>query len=370
MGGNYVTEVSVRATGITMIILTTFVAGFRIFVSAEQQRRFGWDDGWLLAAYIFFLALSILYIVAAPTMFRLTKLADGQIPLYPTVADDGLFIQKIFFVTTSGLWLCLWCVKFSLMAVYKKLMKALPHKIRLWWAVVIFCVVVLAGAITSSMLSCSSMKAWFTAGACSTPRDVKAASISLWYAYAVDIVTDLMIMLLPLDLIWNLKMPRTQKASIGALFCLGFVCIVVATIRVKELGSTVNNTQPSTTWLALWGIVESSIAVLIGCGPGLYRKARTIYQTRHGSNPSRGYARYANSNSVRVQPQSIALENYQTKKSRTNITSNINDAASSQEELASTNLEPGIGDTKMATESIKERDVDSVRHWDDRPHAY
>ncbi|KAH0835146.1 hypothetical protein FOPE_04122 [Fonsecaea pedrosoi] len=185
-------------------------------------------------------------------------------------------------------------------------------------------------------------------------------------------------MLLPLDLIWNLKMPRTQKASIGALFCLGFVCIVVATIRVKELGSTVNNTQPSTTWLALWGIVESSIgtalmcplAVLIGCGPGLYRKARTIYQTRHGSNPSRGYARYANSNSVRVQPQSIALENYQTKKSRTNITSNINDAASSQEELASTNLEPGIGDTKMATESIKERDVDSVRHWDDRPHAY
>jgi hypothetical protein len=36
------------------------------------------------------------------------------------------------------------------------------------------------------------MKAWFTAGACSTPRDIKAASISLWYAFAVDVLTDLL----------------------------------------------------------------------------------------------------------------------------------------------------------------------------------
>lgn len=140
--GGYVTETSVRATGITMIILTTFIASVRIFVSFEQQRKFGWDDGWLVAAYIFFLTLSILYIVAAPAMFRLTKLAAGQIPLYPTVADDSLEIQKIFFVTTSGLWFCLWSVKFSLMAVYKKLMKTMPHKIRLWWGVIIFAWVV------------------------------------------------------------------------------------------------------------------------------------------------------------------------------------------------------------------------------------
>lgn len=142
MGGTYVTEDSVRATGIAMIIITSFIAGIRIFLAFEQQRRFQWDDGWLVAAYIFFLALSILYIVAAHTMFKLTKLSAGEIPLYDGVANDGLFIQKVFFVTTSGLWFCLWSVKFSLMAVYKRLMKTLPHKIRLWWAVIGFCVLV------------------------------------------------------------------------------------------------------------------------------------------------------------------------------------------------------------------------------------
>jgi hypothetical protein len=142
MAGTYVTETSVRATGVAMIILTSLIASVRIIVAVKQQRRFNWDDGWLVAAYIFFLTLSILYIVAAPAMFRLTRLADGQIPLYPTVLDDSLLIQKIFFVTTSGLWFCLWSVKFSLMAVYKRLMQTLPRKLRLWWAVVVFSFVV------------------------------------------------------------------------------------------------------------------------------------------------------------------------------------------------------------------------------------
>lgn len=184
-------------------------------------------------------------------------------------------------------------------------------------------------------------------------------------------------------------MPLTQKLSIGALFCLGFVCIAVATIRVKELGSTINNTQPSTTWLALWGIVESSIgtvtthllvscisnilpAVIIGCGPGLYRKAKTIYQTRHGSRPSRGYVQYANSNSgARVQQEGIVLGDYSSsKRSRAMSGSKMNDATSSQEELRHTNLEPGKGEAKMANESVRDKDVDSMRHWDDRPHAF
>lgn len=36
------------------------------------------------------------------------------------------------------------------------------------------------------------MKAWFTVNGCSTPRDVKAASVSLWYSFAVDVLTDLL----------------------------------------------------------------------------------------------------------------------------------------------------------------------------------
>ena len=94
-------------------------------------------------------------------------------------------------------------------------------------------------------------------------------------------------MVLPIRLIWNLKMDRSQKMSIGGLFCIGWICIIVATIRVAQLGSTASNGTPQPSWLALWAIIEASIgkllafwsavlllivlAVIIGSCPGLYR---------------------------------------------------------------------------------------------------
>lgn len=44
-------------------------------------------------------------------------------------------------------------------------------------------------------LSCSSMQAWFTAGMCYTPRDIVHAAISMWYSYAVDVLTDILSMI-------------------------------------------------------------------------------------------------------------------------------------------------------------------------------
>lgn len=52
-----------------------------------------------------------------------------------------------------------------------------------------------------------------------------------------------------------------RKVSIGALFGLGWVCIAVSTVRVTYLGNNSSGEfkQPSTSWLALWGVVESGI---------------------------------------------------------------------------------------------------------------
>lgn len=73
-------------------------------------------------------------------------------------------------------------------------------------------------------------------------------------------------MALPIRLIWHLKMQMKQKLSIGGLFCFGWICIIIATIRVVQLGSASNeasNGEPAPSWLALWGIIEASIGMYI-----------------------------------------------------------------------------------------------------------
>jgi len=133
---SYVTAASLRATGIAMMILASLLVAIRLIVSIIRPKKFQWEDGWLLAGYAFFMTIAILYQIVAPTMFRLEALGRGEIAPYPSIAQDGLFLQKIFFVVTSGLWFTLWCVKASLLALYKRLMTGVKRYIIMWWAVV------------------------------------------------------------------------------------------------------------------------------------------------------------------------------------------------------------------------------------------
>lgn len=67
------------------------------------------------------------------------------------------------------------------------------------------------------------------------------------------------VMLLPIRLIWNLRMSRSRKVSIGALFGMAWACIAVSIIRVIELGNNWGKGTPEPTWLALWGTIEAAV---------------------------------------------------------------------------------------------------------------
>lgn len=98
-------------------------------------------------------------------------------------------------------------------------------------------------------------------------------------------------MILPFHLTWNLQMPRGQKIGILILFGSGFICILFATLRVVKLGvdGTGKTTMPEPKWMLLWTVLETSMAVIIGCSPifavviGKHlqtHSARRIYNTQ------------------------------------------------------------------------------------------
>ncbi|KLJ09267.1 hypothetical protein EMPG_15293 [Blastomyces silverae] len=296
---NYVTESQVASTGYVMIALASIVFfgrfGLRVWKSVALQL----EDLFVVLSWLSFLAMTILYLIVMPRLYRLTGFLAGG-PPYPEFVDDALFIKKIFFCTTLLLWVSLWSVKFSLLVLYRRLLSRLKTEIRLWWVVLIFTVLNLIGCIISNLTSCSSLSAWFSLTGCSSPKEVKAQLASLYYSFAVDVITDIMVMALPVKLLWSLRLPLIQKASLGALFSVGIICIAMATIRVVQIGTKAeNNSTPSSSWLAFWGILEAGIAVIIGCLPALaiiYRKERATKRTY-----GRGYSSmegYKNKNSI------------------------------------------------------------------------
>lgn len=135
---------ALMGTGISLAIFVTFVYGAHMYLACIKGRKFAWEDGWLTAAYVVFIVITALYLNASDVIFRLEGLSTGQVlPYEPEkMAADGLKVQKTFFVTTSGLWICLWLIKASLLSLYKRLMSNLRLYIILWWTVVVICVVV------------------------------------------------------------------------------------------------------------------------------------------------------------------------------------------------------------------------------------
>lgn len=136
------TETSLRATGIGLMILTSLLVGVRAVLRAGNKTSVRWHDGWLLVGYLFFIAVSSVYVAKADLLFRLSALQEGQIAPYPRLGEDDLEAKYTFFFTNPGMWVTLWSIKFSLLAFYKKVMVNISLYTKMWWLVLAYCVVV------------------------------------------------------------------------------------------------------------------------------------------------------------------------------------------------------------------------------------
>jgi hypothetical protein len=103
MSADALTETTLRATGIGLMVATTLVVIARVLLRAENRTRVRWHDGWLLLGYVFFMAVSGVYVAKTSVLFRLLSVQEGRLAPYPGLSEDALDVQKTFFFTSPGL---------------------------------------------------------------------------------------------------------------------------------------------------------------------------------------------------------------------------------------------------------------------------
>lgn len=89
-------------------------------------------------------------------------------------------------------------------------------------------------------------------------------------------------MTLGLRLLWNLKISVKEKLALGAIFSVGLIKITFAVIRVVKIGASSRHVNP--IWLALWSMIEASVAVVVACLPSfrvLFAHGRRQSEVRH-----------------------------------------------------------------------------------------
>ncbi|KKZ62461.1 hypothetical protein EMCG_03124 [[Emmonsia] crescens] len=111
---------------------------------------------------------------------------------------------------------------------------------------------------------------------------------------AANVVTDVLILLVPIPLVWKLQMPTSKKLLVCSLFLLGtFVC-VVSFVRIKFMGDLARAKDVTfiLTNIFLWSFVEPCIGIVCACLPTMrpifQRVTRVVFGTEIGKSISTG----------------------------------------------------------------------------------
>ncbi|KAF2647119.1 hypothetical protein K491DRAFT_551099, partial [Lophiostoma macrostomum CBS 122681] len=249
----------------------TVALAFRFYVRFRCFRKLLVDDYLVGFAWILLLMSACIWFMTIDGMYELSYVSAGMaLPSvnFPHIAHRflvGSNVALIMFYTG------LWSIKLNFLVFFYRL----GDKIRLynifWW--IVFASTIASGlaCIGDTQYHCfsDSLEEIFTH--CHTNAAIRYQEIAIAVNCALDVVTDLMIMSLPISLLWSVRIGFGRKVALVGLFSLVVITMTFAIIRVTVVSKGYTTTQQGArhqaelSWLYFWSFVEFAIAVLVAC---------------------------------------------------------------------------------------------------------
>ncbi|KAL4973675.1 hypothetical protein BDW66DRAFT_153628 [Aspergillus desertorum] len=297
--------VATRLSEGNLVVITWVGAGLgtlftvlRVAIRLTRMRRLLSDDYFILLSLSFLITNAVLQTLQIPHLYYIILSPTGS-----DIVPHALEYVHYMFAIIGLFWSVLWSVKAAFLALFWTMTNNLPHYRRWWAGIVIFTFGSYAGCWFASAFTCHPPSTYFKFAQCVKPIDQRAAEIAIIYSTVVDIVTDLMIMAFALSIVWSTKISLHQKVGLGAVFSLGLIIIAFAVVRAINITGRSYSDQAG---LAVWGIAESSISVIVGCLPP-FKTFLSRNSSRHDSQYPPTYSRYRQKRSVTQTTDSIEI---------------------------------------------------------------
>ncbi|EFQ97077.1 hypothetical protein MGYG_00120 [Nannizzia gypsea CBS 118893] len=240
--------------------LATVLLASRFAIRLRLHRRLFWDDVLAGLAYISLLGHNILATIAVPTVYLLLHLYENnQGLLMPGLLEKFDMMTKLVFASNFCFRCCIYLVKASLLALLWRLFRSLPAFRRVWWAITIVTIMGFLASVILPPVACPSVSAL----GCLSAKTLKLEAISMYVTTICDVLTDILIMSVPVAFVLKSSLPRSQKLGLVGLFLLGLAVVVMAILRNLETDGKSKHPPPS--WLLFWSAMEATVAVMVSC---------------------------------------------------------------------------------------------------------
>ncbi|KAL9021143.1 MAG: hypothetical protein Q9185_001682 [Variospora sp. 1 TL-2023] len=250
----------VVGTAVSMAIVATAAVTIRFECRRRMKVAIAGDDWLMLASLIF--SLSLCFIFGYGTNFgtgrHLLAIGEGNVQKYLQLTYTFQIIYGFALVTA----------RLSILYFYHRLFprESAPR----WWRTCLYIVTFfvigwfIAGLCCVTFI-CTPISYYWTRtgnGHCINEMAV------MYLSAALTIVADILILLLPLPVIWNLHMRRSKKIGVMTIFLLGGFTCVATIVRFCYVPKIVL-VDPTWTQVdpGLWSTIEPCLGIVSACLP-------------------------------------------------------------------------------------------------------
>ncbi|KAF2790860.1 hypothetical protein K505DRAFT_364341 [Melanomma pulvis-pyrius CBS 109.77] len=248
----------------TFIVLEVTIVILRVMSRRIISARLAWDDIFIFPSLLFCLGLCALGIIE-------TKIAGvgrhlDVLFVYDPAAlvhwgKAGYAIEQLYCIAVVF-------PKLSILASYLRIFLDRRYRIITYVLGGVIAATGIAGVVTS-LASCQPFSARYQSPEYADQHCINTLAYWRWISLP-NILTDVIMLVLPLPILWGLRMSKKDRVALILIFVTGSIGIVTSVIRfsvffnVKALAT--DGTYISAD-LAVWSLVEPGMYLLAACLP-------------------------------------------------------------------------------------------------------
>ncbi|KAL1961996.1 hypothetical protein VTN77DRAFT_687 [Rasamsonia byssochlamydoides] len=263
----FVTAHDVLAAAITLPALGIVAVSLRLYLRRTKQKKFGPDDWFIVGALVSVKTHALGY----PSPQYATPLAEltGLTP-EQRIVELVDWITWVLMIPANGF------IKLSTLYLYRRLFVVYPRDAFdiVSLVIIVICALWMVAFFFATVFGCGRHfdYPWGPLeeiGSCNTNMRLDGLMIS-------DLITDLMVWVLPMPVVWQMRMKMTQKLAVTAILLLAAVSLAAAVVRlivqlqISNGGYAAHtNVDLTLTILLFWSMIESGLALIASCLPTL-----------------------------------------------------------------------------------------------------
>ncbi|KAL9118183.1 MAG: hypothetical protein Q9187_005275 [Circinaria calcarea] len=258
-----------------LAVLATVTVCLRFVAKRLVKASYWADDYWIIASLVVmfgFLADCAIMVFVGGIGKHITELTPTE---YKVFFRAGFAVEILYFLAITP-------VKISVLFLYGRLF---PTRMLLLVAKIVgaVCIAWCLASVLVTIFQCNPV-----ASAWNPPIGGQCVSYFAHFQLGVAIsnmLTEIIILCIPLPIIWRLSLPARDKAILSGMFFLGsFVC-VASVMRIVTIAD-VEHSDASYTALpgATWSVIEAELAIICACLPTLrplISKTEWVQRTRN-----------------------------------------------------------------------------------------